>query len=379
MAIVGGALARFRCSGCRSSTSRSAISSSTGSSSPRPGTSFPATRATFPSGTARSSAPACTRRPRSRRASTCRSCGRCRRRRWWRSAGRGAGRRRVPRQGRARRALRAGDARVHVRRRHDLLNTPIDGGPGVYLSAVPCPSRSVAGVDVLPAGARRGARDAGDRLRHLSLAAWRRPLRDPRRRRRRGSAGRADLPLQDGGVRGVVRPGGVAGGIHALFVSYVTGRRYVHDHRAAHRRADERARRHAAMGRPRGGSHDHHGVALCVHGGRSRGRRQGGLRRGADRRHPVHAAGRARRPRGAPPAQARSGDRRAGVERDDRGGAIARGAPGRRGAHPRRRAESARRFGACAHSTASTSTCARAKFSASSGRTARASRRSSIS
>ena len=46
-----------------------------------------------------------------------------------------------------------------------VLNTPIDGGPGVSLSAVPVPhDRADAVVDLLPAGARRGARDAADRL-----------------------------------------------------------------------------------------------------------------------------------------------------------------------------------------------------------------------
>ena len=36
--------------------------------------------------------------------------------------------------------------------------------------------------------------------------------------------------------------------------------------------------------------HGHHRAAVRVHRGRSRGRRQGGVRRGADRRDPVHAA-----------------------------------------------------------------------------------------
>ena len=62
-----------------------------------------------------------------------------------------------------------------------VLNTPIDGGPGVYLSAVPVPKLgpSPASTFYLD-GTRRGAGDAGDRLRHLSLAAWRRALRDSR-------------------------------------------------------------------------------------------------------------------------------------------------------------------------------------------------------
>ena len=83
-----------------------------------------------------------------------------------------------------------------------VLNTPIDGGPGVYLAAVPVPALGAdAVVDLLPAGARRRGRDAADRLRDHALEARRRPVRDPRRRGRGRGDGRADLPLQAGGVR----------------------------------------------------------------------------------------------------------------------------------------------------------------------------------
>ena len=295
-------------------------------------------------------------------------------------ARRRARRRRVPRQGRARRALRAGDARVHVRRRHDHPQHADRRRPGrLPERRADAEDRSVAGVDVLSARARRGARDARDRLRDLPLAPRRRPVRHPRRRRRRGSARRADVSLQDAGVRHVVRPGGRRRR-HPRDVRLLRdGRRYVHDHRPAHRRADERARRHAAMGGAGRRRHDHHGAAVRVHRGRSRGRGQGGLRCRADRGHPVHAAGRARDARGAPPAQARS----RGASRRCRCD-CARRARARRRDRPARAASSlpadcARRFTACARSTAWTSTCAKARSSASSGPTARASRRSSIS
>ena len=40
-----------------------------------------------------------------------------------------------------------------------VLNTPIDGGPGVYLNAVPVPTIGpTQSGDVLPAGARRRGR-----------------------------------------------------------------------------------------------------------------------------------------------------------------------------------------------------------------------------
>ncbi len=68
------------------------------------------------------------------------------------------------------------------------------------------------------------------------------------------------------------------------------GGRDVLDHRAAVRRADERPRRHAPLGGSCDRRHGDHGVAVRVHRGRSRARRQGGVRRRADRRDPVHAA-----------------------------------------------------------------------------------------
>ena len=74
---------------------------------------------------------------------------------------------------------------------------------------------------------------------------------------------------------------GVAGGIQALFVSYVTAGEHVQHHRAADGRADERARRHAPLGGPGDRRHGDHGAAVRVHGRRPGGGRQGGRRRGA--------------------------------------------------------------------------------------------------
>ena len=75
-----------------------------------------------------------------------------------------------------------------------ILNTPIDGGPGVYLSAVPIPTLgpSASSTFYLLALAAR-LRDARDRVSGPALAAGTRALRDPRRRGRRRGDGRADV------------------------------------------------------------------------------------------------------------------------------------------------------------------------------------------
>ena len=96
-----------------------------------------------------------------RRATTCRSCGRCRRRRSI-AALLGARARRGRRF--ASGAFAASCSRcvtlaVTLRRRHDRAATRRStAGPGVYLSAVPVPKLGpTRRVVVLPAGARRGA------------------------------------------------------------------------------------------------------------------------------------------------------------------------------------------------------------------------------
>ena len=138
---------RCRSSGCRRSTSRSSTSSSTGSCSPRRGTSSAATRATSPSATPPSSAPASTRTAvlagklgwpflatlpargrgagaarRGARARWCSACARC-----------------------AASCSRCSRWRVTFVFATIVLNTPIDGGPGVYMSGGAGPeARAVA-------------------------------------------------------------------------------------------------------------------------------------------------------------------------------------------------------------------------------------------
>ena len=91
-------------------------------------------------------------------------------------------------------------------------------------------------------------------------------------------------------LRALVRPRG-HGRRHPRAVRLLRdGGRDVHDHRAADGRADERAGRHAALGGPGRRRRGHHGAAVRVHRGRSCDRRQGRVRRRADRRDPVHAA-----------------------------------------------------------------------------------------
>ena len=132
------------------------------------------------------------------------------------AAARGAGRRaarrrarrgRVPRQARARRAVRAADAGVHVRRRHHRpQHADRRRARASTCSAVAVPKLGPSPPShVLPAGARRGARDAVDRVRDLPLAARHGPVRHPRRRGRRRGDGRADLPLQARRIRDLVR------------------------------------------------------------------------------------------------------------------------------------------------------------------------------
>ena len=87
-----------------------------------------------------------------------------------------------------------------------VLNTPLDGGQGVNLGGVPLPAlMAVAVVHVLRARAGPGAGHRVDRLRDLPLAPRSRAVRHPRRRGRRRGDGRADVPLQDRGLRRVLR------------------------------------------------------------------------------------------------------------------------------------------------------------------------------
>ncbi len=128
------------------------------------GTSCPATPATSRSATARSSAPACTRRRCWPASSTVPflwtlPAGRARWPRcWaWRSARWCSACARVRGELFALLTLAVTFVLATI-----VLNTPIDGGPGVYLSAVPVPPIGAdAAGHVLPAGAGRCGGDAG--------------------------------------------------------------------------------------------------------------------------------------------------------------------------------------------------------------------------
>ena len=181
-----------------------------------------------------------------------------------------------------------------------VLNTRIDGGPGVYLLGVPIP-RLVAspagtiyllGLALAVATVLTAHRVSGSRL-GLGLFA----IHD-------------DEDVAE--VKGVptfryklvafalsAGIAGVAGGIHAVYVSYVTVGRDVRHHRPALRRPDEHSGRRAPLAGAGRRRHDHHRVALRLHAGRVRGdrARRRGLR--PHPRHPAPAGGRG--PRGAPP------------------------------------------------------------------------------
>ena len=60
---------------------------------------------------------------------------------------------------------------------------------------------------------------------------------------------------------------GVAGGIHAMYVGYVTVGETFRAHRAALRRADEHPGRRAPLARARRSARRHHRLALCLHSG----------------------------------------------------------------------------------------------------------------
>ena len=130
-----------RCSACRRSTTRSSTWCCTGSCWRPRGTSCRATPATSRSATARSSAPACTRRPRwlaqLRLAVPVDAAGgggwspRCS------ASALGAVVFRV--QGRARRAVRAAHAGGHLRARHHRRQHADRRRPGRLLTAVPVP------------------------------------------------------------------------------------------------------------------------------------------------------------------------------------------------------------------------------------------------
>ena len=303
-----------------------------------------------------------------------------------RAAGRGARRGRVPRASAcAASCSRCSRWRVTFVLATIVLNTPHRRRPGHLPERGPVPSIAPThSGDVLSAGAcsRPGTCSSPGRLRSKLRP---RPLRDPRRRGRGRSDGRADLRLQARGVRrSRARSPALPAASTALHLVR-DGRRGVLDHRAADRRPDERARRHAALGRPRRRRDGDHGAAVLLHRRRSRGARQGRHRRDPHRRDPVHAATassaarsarRGATPLAAPHRPATSHARRRACEPSrPRRRAGAAGPPPCCCA----RATSASRSRACARSPASTSRCAAARSWACSVRTARASPRSSTS
>ena len=200
--------------------------------------------------------------------------------------------RRVSRAPRARRTVRAAHARGHVRACDDHPQHADRRRAGdLSERRADSEARAERVVDVLPAGAGTCVRDAADRLPRSPGALGEGTVRDPRRRGRGGSDGRADLPFQARRVRAVVRARRHRGR-HPCAVRLVRDRRRdVLDHRSADRRADEHPRRHPSLGGPGDRRDSDHRADVRVHRRRLCDCRQGRRRRGADPRHPVHAAG----------------------------------------------------------------------------------------
>ncbi len=135
------------------------------------------------------------------------------------------GRRRVSRPRDSRRAFRAGDAGLHVRRRHHRAEHA-DRRRSRDLSERRrrCRRSDASGASSFYyMGLALALATRVDRVRHLPREIRRRTVRHPRRRGRGRGPGRADVPLQDRWHSAVsCGLAGIAGGIHALFVSYVT-------------------------------------------------------------------------------------------------------------------------------------------------------------
>ena len=171
-----------------------------------------------------------------------------------------------------------------------VQNTPIDGGPGVYLSAVAVPALApttsgtfymlalvlaIASVTIARgiARARLGLglfaiHDDEDVAEVMGVPTFRYKL----------VAFALSCALA-----------GAAGGIHARVRVVRDDERHVQHHRAADRGADERAGRHASLGGAAHRRHGDHDPALCVDRGRPGRRRQGRHRRHPGRRGAVHA------------------------------------------------------------------------------------------
>ena len=133
-----------------------------------------------------------------------------------------------------------------------ILNTPIDGGGGIFMSAVPLPrSWPTPTGTIYLLGFVLCVATLGDRLEGRAFAARHGPVRHPRRRGRGRGQGRADLALQADRLRAVGRHRR-RGRRRACDVCRLRHRgRHLRAHRAALRRADERARRRAQLVRAR--------------------------------------------------------------------------------------------------------------------------------
>ena len=226
-------------------------------------------RATSRSATARSSAPACTRRHAGWRASTGRSCGRCRSPRAVAAllgVALGAVVFRV--KARARRAVRAAHAGGDLRARARSSSTRRSTAARASRSAsVPVPKIGPDAVlDLLPAGAGRGRADAAGRLgrsRCPGFGAGLFAIHDDE-----DAAEVMGVPTYRYkliALAHLVRAGR-RGRRHPCAVPLLRdGRRGVHDHGAADGGADERARRHAALGRPGRRRGRDHAAALQLH------------------------------------------------------------------------------------------------------------------
>ena len=146
-----------------------------------------------------------------------------------------------------------------------VLNTPIDGGPGVYLSAVPVPKLAPTASGafymmalVLAIGTVAIAYAITRARLGLGLFA----IHDDEDAAEVMGVPTYRYKLVAFGVSCALA--GVAGGIQALVRVVRHRERHVQHHGAADGRADERARRHSLLGRPGDRRHRDHDPALRV-------------------------------------------------------------------------------------------------------------------
>ena len=194
-------------------------------------------------------------------------------------AGRRAWRGRVSREARARRAVRACHPRVHVRRRHHRPQHADRRRPRhLAVAASRCPSsgRSPSASFYLLALIACGCHACSSRtlIARAKLGTGLFAIHDDEDVAE--VMGVPDVPLQARRVRALLRARG-RGRRHPRAVRVVRdGRRDVLHHGSALGGADERARRHAALGRPRRRRHGDHGLLYAFTTGDHALARQGG-------------------------------------------------------------------------------------------------------